>query len=187
MIETWLPVKGYEGIAEVSNFGSVRTVDRVISSGRRLKGKLLALQINKCGYPTVSLCRECKPKTFQVHRLVALAFVAGSGPQVNHINGIKTDNRPENLEWCSASHNQKHAFRIGLNKSRPSPKFGSRHGKFGGFIIATEIATGLEQVLEGRSDMESKGFTQTCVTRCLRGESPAHRGHTFRLMKGICP
>lgn len=182
-MEIWLPVKGYEDVAEVSNFGSVRTIDRVVSSGQRRKGKVLALYLNKQGYMTVCLCRKSKSKSFLVHRLVAAAFVAGSGPQVNHMNGIKTDNRTENLEWCSASDNQKHAFRTGLNKSRPSTQIGSAHGRFGGFIIATEIATGIEQVLEGRTHMQSKGFCQTCVSKCLRNKSPAHKGHTFRYME----
>lgn len=182
-MEIWLPVRGYEGIAEVSNFGSVRTIDRVDGLGRKRKGKVLALYLNRHGYVGVGLSRESKMKSYLVHRLVAAAFVAGSGPQVNHMNGIKTDNRPENLEWCSASYNQKHAFRTGLNKSPANTQPGSAHSRFGGFIIATEISTGAEQILEGRRDMESKGFCQTCVSKCLRGKSPAHKGHTFKFLE----
>lgn len=104
----WREIANYPG-CYVSSFGQVIGVD----------GKQRKAQVNKKGYVNVSLFN----KTVDVHRLVANAFVANpfNKPQVNHKNGIKWDNRAENLEWVTPSENCKHAIANGLvptNKSR---------------------------------------------------------------------
>ena len=73
-------------------------------------GKILHQHKDKNGYLFVTLCNNGKQKRIAVHRLVALKFIPNTMnlPQVNHKNGIKTDNRVENLEWCTASENQQH-------------------------------------------------------------------------------
>lgn len=92
---------------EVSNLGNVRN---------KKTGKVLKPGKDGDGYLHVVLCKEGKTKLFKVHRLVANAFLQNPNnkPQINHINGIKTDNRLENLEWVTCSDNIKHAFRTGL-------------------------------------------------------------------------
>lgn len=72
------------------------------------------------GYLQVLLYEEGKPHPKKVHRLVAEAFIPNldNKPQVNHINGDKTDNRVKNLEWCTNSENQLHAYKNGLEKPR---------------------------------------------------------------------
>lgn len=126
MDEQWRSVVGFEGIYEVSNLGRVKSLDRHVAvghegKGRRLvSGKMLKLQRNTTGYNVLDLYLASQGefrKPVKVYRLVAEAFI-GIAPSskhvVNHINGIKTDDRPENLEWITQSENMAHAGELGL-------------------------------------------------------------------------
>ena len=112
--EIWKDVPGYETYYQISTFGNVRSLDRYYN-GRNLKGKLLKLSPNKFGYLRFTAKKDNITKTLHVHRIVLLTFnPINEEKQVNHINGIKSDNRLENLEWCTDSENKIHAYKIGL-------------------------------------------------------------------------
>lgn len=120
MREIWKDIPGYEGIYQASNLGRVKSVKRKCwhkdaHGGRALfhyKGKILKQSINKYGYMTVPLGTAHPCMT--VHRLVCTAFHANTEdkPFVNHIDGDKTNNCPENLEWCTNQENQIHAVKV---------------------------------------------------------------------------
>jgi len=76
----------------------------------------LQFSYNKHGYRRVGLYSNGRTRTINVHRLVAETFIPNpeNKPCVNHINGVRDDNRIENLEWCTYSENTLHAFRLGL-------------------------------------------------------------------------
>lgn len=108
--EEWRAVREYEGLYEVSNMGRIKSV-----SGRIHSFRIMKQGQNKWGYPQVGLNINGKQNRPSVHRLVAQAFLAETefeGAVVNHKNGIKTDNRAENLEWCTHQENTRHAFDV---------------------------------------------------------------------------
>jgi hypothetical protein len=123
--EIWKDVLGYEGRYMVSSFGRVKSLQRVAVSNfekaKRLMSEKLISSLGSRGYKTVCLTsKEGGERVFKVHRLVCNAFIENKykKPMINHINGIKTDNRVENLEWCDNSENQRHAILIGLRKTK---------------------------------------------------------------------
>ena len=122
MTEEWRDIKGYEGYYQVSNAGRVRSLDRYVNSkfNNKIlrKGSLMKLQKSHKGYMVIILHKEGTIKTFQVHRLVATAFIPNPHnlPQVNHIDTDKTNNKPENLEWITNEDNMAHAISHGCFK-----------------------------------------------------------------------
>lgn len=129
--EIFKQVKGYEGLYEVSNLGTVRGVDRYVTRSeqgslskmssfkKKIKGKEMKHRLNNGGYHVVTLSKNSKTKNVLVHRLIAEAFIENpeNKPCINHINSVRTDNRIENLEWCTIYENNNHAV---------------LHGPFGG-------------------------------------------------------
>jgi hypothetical protein len=112
----WLPIDGYDGAYEVSDDGRVRSVDRIIIPAGggpeyKLRGTELVQKPHRKGYLQVALSKNSVVKYPLVHRLVAAAFVIPvTGPQVNHMDFNKKNNRYKNLEWTSDDGNRQHAI-----------------------------------------------------------------------------
>ena len=128
MDEEWRDIKGYEGYYQVSNLGRVKSLERVIAhpiTGKtKLKGAVLRLSSHSGGYKSIGLSLNGNVGRYYVHRLVAQAFLSSkeNKTEVNHINGIKVDNRAINLEWCTRIENERHARDTGLKDQRGEKK-----------------------------------------------------------------
>ena len=120
MVEEWVAIKGYEGLYEVSSLGRVKSLRRPIDRNNSLIGehkidlkeRILKPKIKK--YASVCLFVNTKRKYKLVHRLVMESFIANpdNKPEVNHENGVKTDNRLSNLVWATTSENSKHRHNV---------------------------------------------------------------------------
>lgn len=111
--EIWKDVVGWEGMYQVSNIGRVRSLDRIVTrsmnGNKFVKGVLLKLRKDKDGYLTVHIrdTKNNRNRLAKVHRLVADAFIENKdgGNQIDHINGIRDDNRVVNLRYCTCKEN----------------------------------------------------------------------------------
>ncbi len=147
--ERWAPAPGYEGFVEVSDQGRVRTLDSVREGSRRglihrqfKAGRVLRPHLNRAGYEVVAPKIGARRKKVFVHRLVAIAFVAGyrSDLSVNHINGRKTDNRAANLEWMTLAENTGDQWRQGLADLRGENQPGHK--------LSTKQVVSIKRLLE---------------------------------------
>lgn len=183
--EIWKDVPEWENIYQVSTIGRVRSLDKMTKS-RPAKGRIRKPNIQNSGYLFVSFHEKGKAKNFLIHRLVAIIFLEKIDGKdfVNHKNGIKTDNRVENLEWCNKSENLKHAFDTGLktitkrhldrlikwNKTEHGIKV-SQYTKFGEFVQS--FGTMVEA-------SEKTGLNYNAIVDCVQGRHKTCGGFVFK-------
>ena len=156
MSEIWKPV--FDGKYEVSSLGKVKTARVLRHSLRYLIGRHLTQILNETGYMRVCITVGGKKRSMAVHSVVALGFIGPrpEGMNVNHKNGNKTDNRPENLEYTTPKQNTQHALRNGL------------------------LAVGERQ---GSSKLTDDGVREIRRLHSL-GESPTKTAKKFKVSKG---
>ena len=121
-VETWRPVRDFEGLYEVSNLARVRSLERQMTKIRksatyylyRIREKIMSQFKAKNGYFVVRLYKEGRCFHKLIHRLVAEAFVPNPDnlPEVNHKDECKTNNLPSNLEWCDHQYNLTYGGRL---------------------------------------------------------------------------
>ena len=172
MDEIWKPIKDYEGLYEVSNWGRVRSLGVFTKHNkgglRFLNGKLIKQFKDKGGYLFVCLHKGSKQKMYKVHRLVAQAFPelvgwtedAKGRPldelQINHKDQDKTNNRVENLEWCDGFYNQTYS-----------------RGKA---VYMYTLSGGLCGMWICVSECERNGFSCGNISLCCNGKRKNHKG-----------
>ena len=166
MNEVWKDVVGYEGLYQVSSLGRVKNVrtDRIMKACE-----------DKNGYLIIRLSLKGKSKAQKVHRLVCLTFLPNpeNKPEVNHTNGIKSDNSLLNLEWATRSENNKHAYDTGLNNVKRKYKQ----------IKGINLQTLQEVVFESR--LAAEQFTNCSaknITFICQGKRKSFKNWTFQYL-----
>lgn len=154
MTEIWKDIPGYEGYYQVSNRGRVRNSK---------SGRIKRPGIQGTGYYQTMLSMQAVRTHPLVHRLVAETFIPNpeNKPQINHKNGDKTDNRVENLEWCTMSENLYHRHRV--------------LGQPGGRSKAVVCLTTGESYPSAKAAAKALGVDQHSVLRICWGEQTATR------------
>lgn len=170
-------VKGYEGLYEIDEDSVLYSLERITYNtlGRKVYTKSCVRKpiFNKFhGYMTITLCKNGKTKTFRYHRLVAECFIENpqGKPFVNHINGDKTDNRIENLEWVTEQENTDHAIKTNLfdvsGCNNPSSK-----------LTMEQIKIAAERIRKGElisSIAFEFGVNRNAITKSIKRELGGH-------------
>lgn len=180
--EIWKPVKDYEKWYLVSNTGKVKSLGREVSGidkagdfYRIIKSVRILKPSNVKDYDRVVLCDLSEKKCLFVHRIVAEAFIEKLKGKafVNHINGNKTDNQAENLEWCTRSENQLHAVKIGLQK----PHFNHPFKKRISILKNNQVIyiAGVREICR-KFKLDHRG-----VQRTIAGQFKSYKGYTFKV------
>jgi len=169
----WKDVEGYEGMYQVSDAGLVRSLDRLDSKGRRIKGRVLKPSVNGPGYYSVVLSKEGKVCTKEVHRLVAENILGRPSVkrEVNHKDGDKLNNNKDNLEWVDRGKNMRHAYEIGLNNHNHCSKAVAQYDLEDNLVAEYE---------SGREASRATGISQGGIWNSLHGKYQQIKGFKFK-------
>lgn len=144
-VEEWRPIQGYEGLYEVSDLGRIKGLERTVIVYSKLTNTTFKRFFESCikskhhdkdGYEMVNLKKDGKHSTKKVHKLVATAFIPNLDNKscIDHINGIRDDNRVENLRWCTQKENLNYPLaRANNSKSKKISCLKRNRDKFGRF------------------------------------------------------
>ena len=171
--ETWEDIPGYVGIYKISNLGRAKRI-RIMSE------KLIKPWKCTTGYWQLGLHKNGVKKTYNLHRLLAVVFLQNPTclKQVNHKDGDKMNCSLENLEWCTASQNSRHAYDV--LKITPSclGKFGKDSNKSKPIVQKTKDGEIVNRWWSGM-DAVRAGFKSACISRCCKGKNKTHKGYVW--------
>lgn len=198
--EIWKDVVGYEGFYLVSNIGRIATLSHNVEyvsvyDGIEIKKTFGAKQClrklhrGKHGYIECTLRDSKRVKLMKVHRIVAQAFIPNPNnlPEVNHKNEDKTDNRSENLEWCTQKYNANYGTRNNRLKSSIScahkrGAYQNANQKSRKAIIGISLIDNTTIIFEKSADLHECGFERHLVSKCCRGLRKDHKGYKWMFL-----
>ena len=167
-MEVWKDIKGYEGLYECSNLGHIKNIQR---------NRLLSLPVKR-KYKQCTLSKNDVKSYYFVHRIVAELFIENkyNKEQVNHIDGDKLNNNVLNLEWCTRSENQLHAFKTGLQKSKRGEAT-----KASKTILQLSTDGFIIDVFDSYMIAQQKtNINRTCIFECVTGKQKTAGGYLWK-------
>jgi len=187
MKEIWKDIPGYEGYYQISSIGRVKAVARTITGRwgkQRLKELIRRNGKNPKGYQLVDLHKNNISQTITIHRLVAMAFIVNpeNKPCINHKNGIKDDNRVENLEWCTYAENNQHAIDTGLTPPPQKGKVGKLHNCSKPVIQKRLDGSEIAKYECVRQASELTGANKSKISAVCRGERKTTGGYKWEYL-----
>lgn len=191
MEECWLPIKNYEGLYEVSNFGRVRSLKRIAIAEthiRTVRERFLKPSINPRGYAIARLYKDGVRKNHTVARLVATAFIPNplNKPEIDHIDGIRTNNHVSNLCWATPRENTNNPItlqrrliaRENINTAPHNPSHGGQH-TFARKVACLDLATGVVTHYSYMQEATASGCSLSSISKCCRGIIDSCKGKHF--------
>lgn len=177
-LEVWKQIKGYEGLYEVSNMGRIRSVGRSVpvrGGFAYRNARIRKPNKKRNGYYGLLLSRNHKNNNFLVHRLVAEAFVPNPNglPQINHKNEDKSDNRADNLEWCTEKYNSNYGTRMDrIRKNNPRLK--------GKSVLCIDEFGKTINSYESIQSVKKDAHNPALVYMCCVGTRHKHHGYIWK-------
>lgn len=182
--EEWRDVIGYEGLYAVSNYGRIVSLSRPLDTWfgtRVIHPSIMTPQPHKRGYRTVILRQHGKIKHFLVHRLVAESFIPNphSYQEIDHIDGCKTNNRYDNLQWCDRTINMNNPNVKSILSKAAAKKTNERNHKSKP-IVAIPISDGETLIFPSSCEANRYGgFNQGAISACCLGKRKFHKGYKW--------
>lgn len=178
--EEFRDIEGYEGLYQVSNYGRVKTLKYNDGIKKHEVTKILKQCVNISGYFILNLSN----KSVRVHRIVASTFLPNDNNYrcVNHIDGNKLNNKAENLEWCTSSHNNYEAYRLGLKKGALKGKLGKDYPKKI-YIIGMYKNNVLIEKFYGSGEVKRKyNYHPIAIINCCKGKYKKMYGYEWKFI-----
>lgn len=178
MKEIFKDIEGYDGLYQVSDLGRVKS----LNYNHTGKEKILNNVKNGVGYLQVSLYINGIRKIHKVHRLVCKAFLPNpdNKKEINHKNGIKTDNRLENLEWSTRSENTKHAYAELGRKNPMLGKFGSDNPSSKPVCIYSKSWEFIDEFAGAHEASRITGVDKSNIIKCCKGKYCQAGGYIWK-------
>ena len=173
-MEEWKSIAGYEGLYEVSNYGRVKSLGRIVIRKNgwacTFKQKILRTHKTLKGYVLVDLHKNNKAKRLYVHRLVAEAFIPNHKkmPEINHKDEDKENNAVGNLEWCSRIENVRYGTGIKRGGQARSKK-----------VYQYSFSGELIKIWDSNRACRAAGFDGKGILLCVKGVTKQHQGYRW--------
>lgn len=177
MNETWKDIKGFEGLYQISSNGRLKSCAKTwicgINSVRTKPETFMLWSSDEAAYQITSIVNNGAKKMVSQHRLMAQHFLPNpeNKREVNHINGIKYDNRIENLEWATSSENRHHAYDTGLKKN----KSGRFHAQSKAIIVSFKNTVRCISFPTVVSAAQYLNINESAIRNNLKGRASSHK------------